>query len=145
VLVNKDTANNKGWKLGDTIQMQFEKTGVQPEKIQGIFDEDRSIGTAYLLSLQTYETNYVDQADSLVAIRKAPDVSKEETRATVERVLKPYPTVEVQDQTEFKDSQIAQYNTILNLLYEILFLAVVIAIFGNKKTPLVDEYDAMKQ
>ena len=145
VLVNKDTANNKGWKVGDTIQLQFEKTGVQPEKIQGIFDEDRSIGSAYLLSLQTYEANYVDQADSLVAIRKASDVSKEETRATVERVLQPYPTVEVQDQTEFKDSQIAQFNTILNLLYVMLLLAVVIALIGIVNTLALSIYERTRE
>ncbi len=45
--------------------MQFEKTGVQREKIQGIYGEDRSIGASYLLSLKSYEENYVDQADAL--------------------------------------------------------------------------------
>ena len=67
--------------------MQFEKTGVQPETIQGIGEEDRSIGSAYLLSLSSYEQNYVDQAESLVAVRKASDASAGDTRATIERVL----------------------------------------------------------
>ena len=50
--VNKDTANDNGWKVGDTIEMQFEKTGVQPETVQGIYAEDQSIGSTYLLSLE---------------------------------------------------------------------------------------------
>ena len=143
--MNKDTAKDNGWKLGDTIQMQFEKTGVQSETIQGIYDEDRSLGACYLLSLDSYERNYVDQADALVAVRKAPDVSKEDTRATIERVLKPYPTVEVQDQTEFKDSQIAQFNTILNLLYVMLLLAVVIALIGIVNTLALSIYERTRE
>ena len=145
VLVSKDKANNKGWKLGDTIDMTFEKTGVQRERIQGIYDEDQSIGASYLVSLNSYERNYVDQADSLVAIRKAPDASTAQTRATIERLLKPYPTVEAQDQTEFKDSQIAQFNTILNLLYVMLLLAVIIALIGIVNTLALSIYERTRE
>ena len=121
------------------------RPGCRREKIQGIYDEDRSIGASYLLSLKSYEENYVDQADALVAVRKAPDASTEETRATIERVLKPYPTVEVQDQTEFKDSQIAQFNTILNLLYVMLLLAVVIALIGIVNTLALSIYERTRE
>jgi putative ABC transport system permease protein len=145
VLVNKDTAKGKGWKRGDTIEMQFERTGVRREKIQGFYDENRSIGASYLLSLKTYEANYVDQTDSLVAVRKAPDVSAAKTRSTIEGVLKPYPTVEVQDQTQFKDSQIAQFNTILNLLYVMLLLAVVIALIGIVNTLALSIYERTRE
>jgi putative ABC transport system permease protein len=145
VLVSKDKANNKGWRLGDSIDMQFEKTGVQRERIQGIYDEDQSIGASYLVSLNSYEANYVDQADSLVAIRKAPDASTAQTRATIDSVLKPYPTVEAQDQTEFKDSQIAQFNTILNLLYVMLLLAVIIALIGIVNTLALSIYERTRE
>ena len=75
VFVNKDTANDKGWKVGDTIEMQFEKTGVQPERSRA--SSTRTVDRHdYLLSLQSYEANYVDQTDSLVAVRKPPGVSR---------------------------------------------------------------------
>jgi putative ABC transport system permease protein len=145
VLVNTDTAKTKGWKVGDTVDMRFEKTGTQPEKIQGLYAEDRAIGASYLISLTSYEQNYTDQTDSLVAVRKGPATANDETRATIERVLKPYPTVEVQDQTEFKDSQIAQFNTILNLLYVMLLLAVVIALIGIVNTLALSIYERTRE
>ncbi len=145
VLVNTDTAKNEGWKIGDTVDMQFETTGVQHEKIQGLYAEDRAIGASYLISLTSYEKNYTDQTDSLVAVRKAPDASDAATRATIERVLKPYPTVEVQDQAEFKDSQIAQFNTVLNLLYVMLLLAVVIALIGIVNTLALSIYERTRE
>ncbi len=60
-------------------------------------------------------------------------------------MLKPYPTVEVQDQTEFKDSQIAQFNTILNLLYVMLLLAVVIALIGIVNTLALSIYERTRE
>jgi putative ABC transport system permease protein len=145
VLVFKDDANDNNWKVGDTIDIGFEKTGFQPVTIQGIYDENQAIGSSYLLSLATYEENYTQQVDSLVAVRKGPDASADETRATIERVLKPYPTVEVQDQTEFKDAQIAQFNTILNLLYVMLLLAVVIALIGIVNTLALSIYERTRE
>ncbi|MEX1007880.1 MAG: FtsX-like permease family protein [Acidimicrobiia bacterium] len=145
VLVSTDTATNKGWKVGDTVDIQFEKTGVQRERIQGLYAEDRAIGASYLISLTSYEKNYTDQSDSLVAVRQASDSDDAKTRATIERVLKPYPTVEVQDQTEFKDSQIAQFDTILNLLYVMLLLAVVIALIGIVNTLALSIYERTRE
>jgi putative ABC transport system permease protein len=145
VLVFKDTAKDNGWKVGDTIDMAFERTGTQAVPIRGIYDENKAINSSYLLSLQSYVRNYTDQTDSLVAVRKASDASDTRTRATIERVLKPYPTVEVQDQTEFKDSQIAQFNTVLNLLYVMLLLAVLIALIGIVNTLALSIYERTRE
>jgi putative ABC transport system permease protein len=145
VLVNTSTAKDNGWKIGDTVSMRFEKTGEQRETIQGLFGEDRAVGASYLVSLASFEQNFTDQTDALVAVRNAPDASDAETRATIERVLKPYPTVEVQDQSEYKDSQIAQFNTILNLLYVMLLLAVVIALIGIVNTLALSIYERTRE
>ena len=53
--------------------------------------------------------------------------------------------MEVQDQTEFKDSQIAQFNTILNLLYVMLLLAVVIALIGIVNTLALSIYERTRE
>ncbi|HXY94670.1 MAG TPA: FtsX-like permease family protein [Acidimicrobiia bacterium] len=145
VLVNTDTAKSNGWHRGDTIEMQFERTGVQRERIQGLYGEDRSIGASYLISTKSFERNFTEQTDALVAVRNAPGASDDETRAVIEKVLKPYPTVEVQDQTEFKDSQIAQFNTILNLLYVMLLLAVLIALIGIVNTLALSIFERTRE
>jgi putative ABC transport system permease protein len=45
-----------------------------------------------------------------------------------------YPTVQIQDQTEFKESITGQINQLLNLVYALLGLSVIIAIFGVVNT-----------
>ena len=75
--------------------MQFEQTGVQQVTIQGIYDENRSIGIGLpAVARRRTRQNYADQVDSLVDVRKASATSAGETRAAIERVLKPYPRVE---------------------------------------------------
>ena len=88
VLVFKDAAKDHGWKVGDTVDMTFERTGTQQVPIQGIYDENKAINSDYLLALQSYIGNYTDQTDSLVAVRKASEASNTQTRATIERVLR---------------------------------------------------------
>jgi putative ABC transport system permease protein len=145
VLVFKDAAKDNGWKVGDTVDMRFEKTGTQPIRIQGIYNENKAIGSSYLLALASYEENYTEQTDALVAVQSAGASDAADTRRTIERVLKPYPTVEALDQTEFKDSQIAQFNTILNLLYVMLLLAVVIALIGIVNTLALSIYERTRE
>ena len=146
VLVNKDTANEQGLEARrhdrDAVREDRECSA---RRSRGSTTKIDRSARPISLSLKTYEENYVDQADALVAVRKAPDASTEDTRATIERVLKPYPTVEVQDQTEFKDSQIAQFNTILNLLYVMLLLAVVIALIGIVNTLALSIYERTRE
>jgi putative ABC transport system permease protein len=145
VLVYKDEAKNKHLAVGDQAEMTFEKTGPQKVTVQGIFDEQQAIGSDYVLALSTFADNFVDQADSLVAVTKAPGASFNETRATIDKLLRPYPTVEVQDQQEFKDAQIAQFNVILNLLYVMLLLAVLIALIGIVNTLALSIFERTRE
>jgi putative ABC transport system permease protein len=49
-------------------------------------------------------------------------------------VLKQYPGPELQTRDQFKASQAGQINQLLNLIYALLFFAIVIALFGIANT-----------
>lgn len=49
-------------------------------------------------------------------------------------VAERYPTVEVQDQEELKDSIAAELDTLLAVVYALLFLAVIVSLFGIVNT-----------
>jgi putative ABC transport system permease protein len=53
----------------------------------------------------------------------------------MEQALKqPYPTVEVQNQSQLKDQQEQQVNSLLGLVYALLSLAVIVSLFGIVNT-----------
>jgi putative ABC transport system permease protein len=145
VLLYEDTATDLKAKVGDDITMVFERTGPQQVTVQGIYDENQSIGTDYLLSLAAYEQNYTDQVDTLVGVRVGEGESTEEARRAIDQVLQPFPNVKVEDQAEFKESQIAQFDTILNLLYVMLLLAVIIALIGIVNTLALSIYERTRE
>ena len=128
-----------------TIDDAVREDRVQQVTIQGIYDENQSIGSRLsAVARARTRTNYTDQADSLVGVREGEgDVVGGRTRRVISRtVLRAVSRrSRSQDQTEFKDSQIAQFNTILNLLYVMLLLAVVIALIGIVNTLALSIYE----
>ena len=145
VLLWDETADDLRAKVGDDITMVFERTGSQEVTVQGIYDENQSVGSDYVLSLSSYEANYTDQTDALVGVRVGEGESPEQARRVISNVLEPFPNVEVEDQAEFKESQIAQFDTILNLLYVMLLLAVVIALIGIVNALALSIYERTRE
>jgi putative ABC transport system permease protein len=145
VLLYEDAADDLKLKVGDEVTMVFERTGPQQVTVQGIYGENRSVGADYLLSLRDFEANYTDQVDFLVGVTVGDGESTDDTRQAISRVLEAFPNVEVEDQAEFKSSQIAQFDTILNLLYVMLLLAVIIALIGIVNTLALSIYERTRE
>ena len=49
------------------------------------------------------------------------------------RLLAPYPTVQVQTRAQFEKSQVSSVNQLLGLIYALLALAVVVALVGHRQ------------
>ncbi|MFG2007053.1 ABC transporter permease [Spirillospora sp. NPDC048911] len=127
--VRKDVAEDKGWKVGDTVTMQFPVGGADRIPLRAIY-EDNQINGEYMLSLRDYQRHYQDQLDVFGFVKARPGVAPAESRAAVDRVLAQFPSVQVRDQAEFKQEQEDQINQILILFYVLLALAVIIAFIG---------------
>lgn len=132
IFVLRDKAEDEGWKLGDTVTVNYARTGEQDFTIAAIYDEPEPAGT-YTITIEGFEENFdaADQVDIQVYVNYAPDVdleaAREELEATVFAVA---PNGEVQDQTELKKSITDQINQILAVIFALLALAVIIALLG---------------
>jgi putative ABC transport system permease protein len=144
VLVFEDAATSHGWKLGDTIHAQFARTGKQDLRIVGIYTDDRLLGP-YVVSLSTYERNFVEQLDDIVLARMAPGVTQPRARAAADRVGERFPNVKVEDQAQFRASQAAQINQLLGLITALLGLAIWIAVIGIVNTLALSIYERTRE
>ena len=133
LLVKADVARDEGWRVGDPIKVEFPSTGTKTLTLGGTYSEDRIVGS-YVISNHTYADNYPDHLDSFVFVKKAPGVGTEALRSAIDRKLKDYPSVEVQDQAAFKAKQAGFVDQLLGLITSLLALAVVIALFGIANT-----------
>jgi len=131
--VFSDTAKEENLAMGDEVTVRFAQTGEQSFRVVAIFDRNDLTGD-YIMSTDAFAANVPDQFDSQVYVTLASGVSMEEGRAAIESVADAYPQARVQDQEEFKDSQAAQINQLLGLVYAMLAFAIIIALMGIANT-----------
>jgi putative ABC transport system permease protein len=131
IAVLDSIASDKGWKVGDTIPITFAQTGKQEFKLESIYQQAGF--TNYVITTDAYQRNFRDQFDFQVYVSAKDGVTAQNT-AAIKQVMKQYPGPKVQTRDEYKASQAAQINQFLNLVYVLLFFAIVIALFGIANT-----------
>ena len=67
----------------------------------------------YFLSLAGYDAHFTDHLDAQVWVKAAPGADRAALHRNLERVIRDYPTAQVQDQAQFKASQGSQIDQIL--------------------------------
>ena len=131
IAVLDTTASDNGWKVGDTVPIEFAETGKQEFKVETIYQQTGF--TNYVITTAAYEKNFRDQFDFQVYVSTKGGVTPANT-ASIKKVMHAYPGPKVQTRDEYKASQAAQINQFLNLVYVLLFFAIVIALFGIANT-----------
>ena len=144
IAVSQDKADANDWMVGDTVPVLFAKTGVVPMTVQAIYDRTQIAGN-WVISLAAFEQNYTDQIDYQIFAKLKPGVTPEQGRAAIEPLLKAYPTAELLDQAEYKKDQEAQIDTVVNLIYGLLFLAIVIAVIGIANTLALSVHERTRE
>jgi putative ABC transport system permease protein len=129
VAVRAEVAKKKNLHLGDTVTMFFPETGDQPFRVVATYGTKEPIGD-YAISLRAFDANVATHVDNDIAVSAAPGVPKQQARQAIQHVLQDYPTAKLMTKSEFKGSMANQIDKILNLVYVLLAMALVIALFG---------------
>jgi putative ABC transport system permease protein len=144
LLVDKTTAKAKSWKAGQAVHVKFTKTGSVPFHVAGIYDTNPLLGS-YVISIPAYEQNFVTQLDAVVLATTAPGTTPAQAKAAVNQITKAYPSVKVQDQAQYRDSQASQVNALLGLVTALLLLAILIALFGIVNTLALSIFERTRE
>jgi putative ABC transport system permease protein len=144
VLVFDGVAKSHKWNVGDRIEAEFTRTGKQSLRIVGIYTDDRILGP-YVVSLSTFQKNFVEQLDDVVLLKTAPGVPPAEGRAAADRVAEEFPNVKLEDQAQFRQSQADQINQLFGLITALLGLAILIALVGIVNTLALSIYERTRE
>jgi putative ABC transport system permease protein len=144
VLVSADVAGDRGWTVGDTVPMRFARTGLQRIPIGGLYEEN-PILNEYVISLETFEENYVDRLDAFLLVKGSDAVDPATLADAVGSAVGDVAGVEVQDQAAFRETQAAFIDQLLNLITALLSLAIVIALFGIANTLSLSIYERTRE
>ena len=131
--VSTQVASSQHLHLGSTVAVTYPTTGTRDYTVQVIYSV-RDVAGDYVLPLAAAQANFPSSLDIAIFVKLAPGVTATAARPAVNRVLAAYPNATLQDQTEYKAAQTKQYDTLLNLMYALLALAVLIALIGIANT-----------
>jgi putative ABC transport system permease protein len=145
VAVSRTEADSKDFTVGETLQMEFARTGTQTLTVVGIF-EPNALLNDYAVSIATYDANVAQQLDSAVFLKYAPGVDQAAARAGVEAlVARDYPSVDVNDQEQTKQAYVMQVDQIFAIVYVLLILSVFISAFGIVNTLGLSIYERIRE
>jgi len=142
--VSAQVASSRHLQLGSTVAVTYPTTGTKEYTVQVIYSV-RDVAGDYILPLAAAQANFPSSLDIAIMVKLAPGVTADAARPAISRVLAAYPTATLQNQDQYKASQTQSYNTLLNLVYELLALAVLIALIGIANTLALSIYERTRE
>lgn len=132
IAVSKTVADDKHYKVGQTLTVRFARTGVQHLTIGAIYKKNTLAGD-FLISESMARRSFTQTLDFVVLVRAEHGVSTA-TQAAIRHSVAAFPNVKVQTQHEYLADQDKQINQILAFIVVLLALAIFIALMGIVNT-----------
>jgi putative ABC transport system permease protein len=128
LLVDEPTAEDQGWVLGDTLEMQLAGGSVDVT-VGGIYEVNEAVGP-YLTSLEAWKAAGGPERDNYISVIVADGSDVAAVESQLEGALDAYPNVSVRDQSESKEQFTGFVDQLLGMIYVMLALSILIAVLG---------------
>jgi putative ABC transport system permease protein len=133
IAVSETVAEDNDWKVDTSIPVAFLDGTTTKFTIAAIYQE-RDITGNYLISRNGWNAHAVQDLDTTVLVALAPSTEREAGKAAVQDVVDAYSGPDVQDRDEYVESTTAAFDSMLNVVYVLLGLAILIALMGIANT-----------
>lgn len=144
ILLSKDRAETMALGVGDTVTAQFLDDSTHTLTVQGIYDKEELAGP-FTITSSLYASTGADMFVFSIFLRLDDGASSSAVEAVLEQALEPYPMADLQSRQGYIDAQAASIDTFVNLIYGLLALAVIIAVFGIANTLSLSVYERTRE
>ena len=136
IVVDSETAAEEGLSVGDTVEVTWSGGVTDSLVLQETYERQAALATSsgWGVPLATMEEAGLPAVDSFLFALLDPEADVDAARVEFDQIQAAYPTVQILDQTEFKESITGEINQLLSVVYALLGLSVIIAIFGVVNT-----------
>jgi len=134
-VVSDSFASDHHLEMGDSFRL-LSQTGAKPTfQVAGEFHSKLELFGSVLVTQPVLAKEFRQTQDTSVFIQTAPGSNQAAVQAKLTRVVEAaFPTAEVLNQQELKESREEQINELLGLIFALLALAVLISLFGIANT-----------
>ncbi len=133
ILLQSDAAEDLGVGVGETVAVDFARTGTMFLTVGGIYENAFLVGD-YVIDLSAWEANFTDQNDATLSIRLADGVTGAQADAALAPLRADFPQLEFETNAQFQDRVEGQLDTLLIIINVFLGLAILIALLGIANT-----------
>jgi putative ABC transport system permease protein len=144
VLVSEEVADSRNLDVGSRLPVTFALTHRQSLTVSGIYEKNVIAGD-YMIGLETYDANFRNRLDIVVAVKTPQGAEVGPIRTRLADALDSYPNVDLRDQTEFKADQKRQINNVLIFILVLLVLSLVIAWLGIVNTLALSVFERTRE
>jgi putative ABC transport system permease protein len=134
-IVDEAWAKGNGVEVGDTLRVRTPTDRTTVYTVRGEVEGTLDLLGNMVVDESRFEPLFGSSQPSTALVRLDPGADPSEVQdriaAAVERR---FPTVEVQNQSELKEKQEEQINSLVGLIYALLSLAVIVSLFGIVNT-----------
>ncbi|MEV2192808.1 FtsX-like permease family protein [Streptomyces phaeochromogenes] len=127
-LVDKETADDKGLKTGDTVPVKFDDEKTARLKVAGVYEQNEMINGLFA-PLAVVDPHLSKITDQQVMVKMKGGVSDRAEDAIV-KALGDNPAIKIQDKNAISNEVAGAINLLLNMLYGLLAMAILIAVLG---------------
>ena len=134
-VVSDSFSSDNDLEVGDRFRL-LSQTGAKPRfRVAGKFDSKLDVFGSVLVTPAVMTRAFDQRQDTIDFVKTAPgaDAAKVQAALTV-GAERAFPTAEVLNQQELKESREEQVNQLVNLVFALLAMAIVISLFGIANT-----------
>jgi putative ABC transport system permease protein len=139
-------AEDESLEVGSPLTLKTPTGATVSVRIEGIFDEPKG-GSPFggiSISKEVFDDSFASRGNDFTLINVRGDPSDANTVA-LERSVSAYPDVEVNTRDEFKEGQLSELTTSLNILYLLLGLSVIVSLFGVINTLVLSVFERTRE
>lgn len=144
IAVSEAYAKEKGWTLGTPVKVGYADGAVDQMHVAVVYKDANILGDL-MIDEDAWLPHTPRSDDFIDLISLADGVSIEQGRAAVDSVTKQFAAPVSMDRQEYVDSATGDLDTMLNLVYGLLGLAILIALLGIANTLSLSLYERTRE
>jgi putative ABC transport system permease protein len=133
IAVSQHTADSNHWRVGTQLPVILPDGTTTALDVEAIYTS-RDLAGDYVLPQAAWAPHAVQTFESAILVKLSPGTSTAAGVALVRQAAAPYGSPTVQDRAAFVSAAGGIINTVLGIVYVLLALAIVIALFGIANT-----------
>ncbi len=144
--IDEKWGRDNGFAVGDTFAATTASGEVIDYTVRGTFKDNADFYGDYVASDAQAAAYGEENNASNVFVGLADGADPAAVRAEIDGIVTAeFPTIETQNQEELKDSIAEEINTLLGVVYALLFLAVIVSLFGIVNTLALSIYERTRE